>query len=236
MKNKILTVTWSYEEDFNIKDTYLFKSFVKNNDPNNLVHIHYNRNNYKNLEVEFKEKYNIQYEFILYKIFLTRDKINNIDADNIIFCDANDTVCLGNISNLEAQKEIVFSTEINQYPSSMGDWGGLDYSQDDQKNKVFLNAGLFISKKNDYKMLLDSVIENILTKNLKSFGGDQGIFIFHYLSNSKPTIVLDRESKMFLCTFSRHYHEFTEKKFPLFVHDNGWNWGSPRFIEKFNLV
>lgn len=236
MKNKILTVTWSYEDDFNLKETFLYKSFIKHNDSSNIVHFHYNRNNYKTLEVEFKHKYDIQYEFLLYKIFLTKSKISDIDADNIIFCDANDTVCLGDISNIPQPENIIFSTEINQYPSSMGDWEGLNYSEEDIKNRFYLNAGLFIAKKSDYIHLLESVINNIFPKNLKSFGGDQGVFIFHYLSKSKPEIVLDKQSNLFFCSFSKQYQDFIGYKFPMFVHDNGWNWGSPRFIEKFNLT
>ena len=236
MKNKILTVTWSYEDNFKIEDTFLYKSFIKNNNPNDLIHFHYNRNNFKELELNFQADYQTQYEFLLYKIFLTKDKIKNINADNIIFCDANDTVCLGDISKITQPEKIIFSTEINQYPSSMGDWGGLDYCDYDKKERLFLNAGLFIATKNNYIQLLESVISNILSKKLKSFGGDQGVFIFHYLSKSIPEIVLDKESKLFFCSFSRNYNEFTQYKFPMFVHDNGWNWGSPRFIERFNLI
>ena len=118
----------------------------------------------------------------------------------------------------------------------MGDWGGLEYTYDEQNNKHFLNSGLFASTKQNYITLLNSVVENIFPKNLKSFGGDQGIYIYQYLSKNEPKIVLDKSSNLFFNTFSRDYNDYNNYKFPLFVHDNGWNWGSPRFIEKFNLI
>lgn len=234
--NKLLTITWSYNDKFPIKETFLFKSFIKNNKEADFIHIHFNRNNYKRLEEEFNSKYGFQYEYLLYKIFLALDFIRTIDAENIIFCDANDTVCLGSIENIVSRQNILFSSEINQYPSSLGDWGGLDYSQEDRNNKWFLNAGLFISTKVNYILLLESVIKNIFPKNLKSFGGDQGVFLFHYLSNSNPKIELDKSNSLFFCSFSRDYNAFKREDFPQFVHDNGWNWGSPRFIEKFSLI
>lgn len=233
---KVITVTWSYEDVFCLKNTFLYRSFIKNNDESNLIHIHYNRNNFKQLEEEYKEKYGYQYEFLLYKIFLTKDKLKGIDAEYLIFCDANDTVCLGDINTMPSPENVIFSTEINQYPSSMGEWGGLEYSEEERTNRHFLNAGLFIASKNKYIELLESVIKNIFSKNIKSFGGDQGVFIFHYLSKSLPEISIDKESKLFFCSFSRDHNNYLNYKFPIFLHDNGWDWGSPRFIEKFRLV
>jgi hypothetical protein len=233
---KLITVTWSYEPTYDIKSTFLYRSFIKFNDVENFIHIHYNRNDYLSLEFEFKEKYAYQYEYLLYKIFLTRNIIQKIDSDYFIFSDASDVVCLGNIDSLTIQDEILFSSEINQYPSSFGDWGGIDYTPNDHKNKNYLNAGLFLTNKENYIKLLDNVINNILPKNLKSFGGDQGVFIFHYLSNNLPKIILDTNYTIFLSTFSRHRDSIKIEDFPLFVHDNGWDWGSPRFITNYNLI
>jgi hypothetical protein len=233
---KLLTITWSYEDLYDIQNTFLYKSFIKNNPISNFIHIHYNRNNYLELENEFKNKYDFQYEYLLYKLFLTKDKIKDIDTDYIIFADANDTVCLGDINTIELPNSILVSSEINQYPSSMGDWGGLEYSDNERVNRYFLNSGLFIASKQNYINLLDSVIEKIFSKNLKSFGGDQGIFIYHYLSNHQPKIILDKEYKLFFNTYSRNHEDFINYKLPMFIHDNGWNWGSPKFIEKFNLI
>lgn len=233
---KLLTITWSNNDDYNIKDTFLYKSFIKNNPEQNLIHIHYNRDNYKDLEQTFSSRYGYQFEYILYKIFLTKEQIHNINSDYFIFADANDTVCLGDINTLPLPDKVLVSSEINQYPSSMGDWGGLDYSSDEKLNKHFLNSGLFMASKENYINFLNSIINNTLTKHLKSFGGDQGVFIHHYLSKQQPEIILDKEYKVFFNTFNRHHDGFSNYKFPMFVHDNGWNWGSPKFIEKFNLV
>jgi hypothetical protein len=233
---KLITITWSYDNDYNIENTFLYKSFIKNNPLTNFIHIHYNRNNYIDLENEFKNKYDFQYEYLLYKLYLTREKIQDINTDYLIFADANDTVCLGDINTLSLPDKILVSSEINQYPSSMGDWGGLEYSNDERINKHFLNSGLFITSKQNYINLLDNIVSNILDKNLKSFGGDQGVFIYHYLSKHQPEIILDKEYKIFFNTFNRHYENYIGYEFPMFVHDNGWNWGSPRFIEKFNLI
>lgn len=233
---KILTITWSYDDFFDIKKTFLYQSMIKNNSPSNFLHIHYNRNNYSELEKIFNNNFGFQYEYILYKIYLTKNKIQDFNCEYIIFCDANDTVCLGNINNIIPKNNILFSSEINQYPSSLGDFEGLNYSIEDQKNKKFLNSGLFFCSTKQYYELLDSVITNILNKNIKSFGGDQGVYTYHYLSYKEPRIILDSDCELFFCSFSKHYENFINYKFPIFVHDNGWNWGSPRFIEKFNLV
>jgi hypothetical protein len=233
---KLITVTWSYEDLYDIQNTFLYKSFIKNNPISNFIHIHYNRNNYLELENEFKNKYDFQYEYLLYKIFLTKGKIADIDSDYFIFSDINDVVCLGDINTIELPTSILMSSEINQYPSSMGDWGGLEYSPDEKTNRNFLNSGLYIASKQNYIDLLNNVVENIFPKNLHSFGGDQGIFIYHYLSKHQPEIILDKENKLFFSTFSKDHNNFINYKFPMFVHDNGWDWGSPKFIEKFNLI
>lgn len=233
---KLLTITWSYNDHFNINDTFLYKSFIKNNKNDQFVHFHYNRNHYLELEKDFENKYGFQFEYILYKLFLTKDKIQSIDSDYFIFADATDTVCLGNINDIELSDKIIVSSEINQYPSSMGDWGIKDYSEEDRFNKRFLNSGLFITNKENYIKFLENAIYNILNKNLKSFGGDQGVFVYHYLNKSSPEMILDTEYKLFFNTFNRNYEQYINYRFPKFVHDNGWNWGSPRFIEKFKLI
>lgn len=234
---KLITVTWSFENEFNIQDTFLYKSFIKHNDLKQLHHIHFNRNNYKELELEFSNRFGTQSEFILYKIFLLKDVIQTIDANHIVFCDANDVVCLGDINKIPRIDDyILMSAEANQWPSSRGEFGGLDYSLDERINSQFLNSGLLLANKMIYVELLNSMTDNILPLNIKSFGGDQGVFTYHYLSNYRPHIVLDKNNTLFLSTFSRQVRDFENYQFPMFVHDNGWEWGSPRFIDKFDLL
>ena len=43
---KLVTVTWSYDDTYEINDSFLIKSFLKYNDESDLIKIHFNRNNY----------------------------------------------------------------------------------------------------------------------------------------------------------------------------------------------
>lgn len=234
---KLITVTWSFDKNFPIENSFLYRTFTKHNTLENFVHVHYDRNEYTSLEQEFSERFGYQYEYILYKIYLTRKIIESIESDVIIFADANDVVCRGNIQTiLPPDNYILFSAEANQWPSSRGDWGGLDYSYEARQKSEYLNAGVFVTTKQMYIQLLDTVITQIFPTNLKSFGGDQGIFTYHYLSNFTPSIQLDTEFSTVISTFSRSYESFIDKQLPMFVHDNGWGHGSPRFIQKFNLL
>ena len=104
---KILTTTWSYDKDFDIKSTTLWQSFIKNNDPKNFIHVHYNRNTFLSLEKDFEQRFGFQYEYILYKIFLIKDFIKNNIDDDIIFCDATDTACISCIDNIKPREHDV---------------------------------------------------------------------------------------------------------------------------------
>jgi hypothetical protein len=234
---KLVAITWSYEDSYDIQNTFLYRSFIKNNPLSNLIHIHFNRNNYTELENEFKSRFDFQYEFLLYRIHLIRDKIKDFtDADHIVVADTSDVVCLGDINTLTPPDQIFFSSEANPYPWSKGDWGVPDYSEDERANKHFLNGGLLMAPRELYIAFLNNIVENIFPRNLKSFGGDQGIFSYHYLDKHQPEIILDKENKIFFNSFSRDQNDFLDYKFPMFVHDNGWNYGSPKFIEKFKLI
>ena len=82
--------------------------------------------------------------------------------------------------------------------------------------------------------------------HLRNFGGDQGIYTYNYLNNPNTNIILDRDSKYFLSTYHRAQNTYCKNNntltnvldntSPIFVHDNGWNYGSPKFIEKFSLL
>lgn len=232
---KILTITWSYQDYYELKDSFLYRSFIKNNDQKNFVNIHFNRNNYSQLEEEFKERYGYQYEFLLYKIFLSVDKISKLDDDYYILSDAFDVVCLDNIEKIHIPGQIMFSSEAHRYPWQCPDWN-VDYSEEDKRQRHFLNSGLSVGKRDWYIDLFNSLEKHIFPLNLKTFGGDQGAITYHYLSKNTPQILLDKESKLFLSTYCKDYNEYSIKPLPIFVHDNGWNHGSPRFIEKFNLL
>jgi hypothetical protein len=246
-KMKLVSITWSYEPQFDYKNTILYKSFIKNNVEGDFINIHFNRNDYLDLEKEFENRYSYQFEFILYKIFLLKDKLKMVDDDVIVYCDTNDVVCLDNINNLKYIDGIIFSSEMNKYPNDNSSWCPVSsYSEWNLKNSFYLNSGLIVTTKELYLNLLETAIDNVLPLNYKNFGGDQGIYTYYYINNLIPKIKLDETCNHFLSTYltSRSWYENENGRLrhkitntlPMFVHDNGWNYGSPRIIEGFNLI
>ena len=244
---KLVSVTWSYEDESNVKDSILYKSFIKHNDESDFINIHFNRLNYDELEKKFKDFYENQYDYILYKIFLIRDLIKQIDDDIIIFSDTNDVVCLNNITEISYDGGIIFSSERHQYPNDISIWKPTKkYSDQDIFEQNFLNSGLVISEKKLYVELLDSVIQNVLPLHYKTFGGDQGVYIYHYINEFSPKIILDKKRNIFVSTYLTSYDWYIPEngklvykptnRCPTFVHDNGWNYGSPKIIERYRLI
>jgi len=246
---KLLSVTWSYSNDYDYTNTFLYKSFIKYNNKNNFINIHFNRNLYFNLEKQFENKFGYQYEYILYKIFLLKLKLQQINSKYIIFSDTNDVACLGSIKDLEMQEskflhDIIFSSEIHQYPSE-AIWNV--YPEENKKTKTFLNSGLFIGSVSNIEAFITKCIDQVLPLEYKNFGGDQGVYTYAYIhQNLNNNIVLDQNSEFFLSTYLKSTNCFYYQNnriinknndySPLFIHDNGWNYGSPKFIEKFNLI
>ena len=102
------------------------------------------------------------------------------------------------------------------------------------------------TKVSDPRQLLENTIENVLPLNYKNFGGDQGVYTYYFINNLSPNIKLDDTCEFFLSTYlssvswfekigDRVKHKLKNTT-PMFVHDNGWNYGSPRIIETFNLI
>jgi hypothetical protein len=244
---KLVSITWSYDHHFDYKNTILHKSFIKHNDENNFINIHFNRNEYSELEKDFENNYGYQFEFILYKIFLLKDKLKEINDNLIVYCDTNDVVCLDDINNLDYTDGIIFSSEKNKYPNDNSSWSPVSsYPEWNLNNSLYLNSGLIVTTKELYLNLLETTIEKVLPLNYKNFGGDQGVYTYYYINNLLPTIKLDETCDKFLSTYltsrswfenenGRLRHKLTNTT-PMFVHDNGWNYGSPRIIEGFNLI
>lgn len=252
MTIKLITVTWSYEDTFDIENTYLWKSFKKFNPDKEIVHFHFNRSHYQHLESEFNNRFGIQSEYILYKIQLLSEKVREVNTDYVIFCDANDVTCIDNvdrlISTFDLTNTVIFGAEKNQWPTPdrKKDWVGYtDYTGFDIKNEFYLNSGMILSTKNNYITLLSNIISNILSNDMKLFHNDQGVFTWHYNMNGFPTIKLDYGNVFTVNTFKRSTSEYELKngsfhsKFnsvrPCFVHDNGWEHGSPKFTLAFEL-
>ena len=252
MKNiKLLSITWSYEDKSDYKSSILYKSFVKTNLEKNFINIHFNRNNFKTLEDEFNIKYGFQYEYILYKIQLLIDQIKKVESEYIIYCDTNDVVCLENIELIDfpLDDSFIFSKEIHRYPNgeSVSNWIPTSiYNDIDQNNKNFLNSGIFFTKKEIFLGLLERCIKEVLPLNYTNFGGDQGVYTYFYLNLNQDNLVkLDYNNDFFLSTYLLSPYNYEKKgslihskfnsKPVYFVHDNGWNYGSPKFINHFKL-
>lgn len=247
---KTICVTWSYSDKSDYKDHMLYKSFIKNNNHNDLLNIHFNRNNYIDLEKQFNDRFGYQYEFLLYRIFLLKKYLINLNDNIIIFADTNDVVCLGDINEIDSMqiKNIIFSSEQHRYPNenNITNWKpSYLYSESDNNNKNYLNAGLSIGIRQKYIELFEDCISNIFSHEYNNFGGDQGVFTYYYINRNK-LIVLDKNTNYFLSTYCRNPDSFLYNNGriinselntkPLFIHDNGWNYGSPKFIERFNLI
>jgi hypothetical protein len=243
---KLVSVTWSYFDESNVEQSMIYQSFIKHNKPEDFINIHFNRSNFMDLEMDFEMRYGYQFEFLLYRIFLLKDRLLDMDSDVYIFSDTTDVVCLGNIDEIEYDETIKFSAERHQYPNDISSWSPVNsYSEDDLKNSNFLNAGLVISKKELFVSLLESVIEKVLPLNYRNFGGDQGVFTYYYANKIQPEIFLDYERNIFVSTYltgvdwyklegGKITYKPTGSK-PFFLHDNGWNYGSPKIIEYYKL-
>ena len=165
---KVVAVTWSFEDTFDIERTTLYRSFIKNNKKEDIVNIHYNREDYKKEEEDFKGRFGNQYEFLLYRIYLLKDRLKDIEEQTLIFSDTNDVVCLGDIKNISHSGGIKFSAEKHQYPNNIDSWKLREEEQVKySKEGEYLNAGLQIAKKSEYIKLIENVIENIIPLDYK---------------------------------------------------------------------
>jgi FkbM family methyltransferase len=253
MNIKLITVTWSHQEHFEIEKTSLYRSFKKFNPNIELIHFHFNRNEYIKEELNFNEKFGQESEYLLYKIQLLFDKIKNVDCEYIIFCDANDVTCLSNINYLttifDLEKYIIVGHEKNQWPpvDRKSIWPDYqDYNGYDSLNKTYLNSGMILARKEMYVNMLENMINNVMSKDIKNFSNDQGVFTYYYNNNYSPEIKLDYGNIFAVNTFARNTNEFyldKENKLvskqtgikPCFLHDNGWNHGSPKYHNFFEL-
>lgn len=257
MENKIslVTVTWNYSNTFDIQKTSLYRSFRKFNPQHNFVHYHFNRGHYQAQETEFAQRFGPESEYILYKITMLRQKLEQLDTEYVIFCDANDVVCTSNVDYLlqifNLDSDIIVGSEKNQWPpiDTKKTWesqGFVDYSGFDAENKQYLNSGTILAKKVNFVTMLKSMEDNILSKNVKNFRNDQGVYTWYYTSKLFPSIKLDYNTVFSVNTFNRSHEEYyldsqnrlVSKQHgtkPCFVHDNGWNHGSPKYVNYFEL-
>lgn len=253
MEIKIITVTWSNEETYPIEKTTLYKSFKKFNPHREIVHHHFNRGWYVQQESEFRSKFGNESEYLLYKIYLWRDIVRNIETDYIIFCDASDVVCLGDVGELinsyDLENNVICGHEKNQWPTpeAKSTWTEYtDYDIYDRNERKFLNSGMILAKKDVYVKMLDTMVSDLMFgKDIKTYNNDQGVFTYYYNTRVEPKIKLDYSNTFVVNTFSRSHDEYElvggrlrskkNETLPLFVHDNGWNHGSPKYLNHFEL-
>ena len=249
----LVTITWSNENSFDIESTSLYKSFIKFNPLNKVEHFHFNRGHFYQEEHEFYQRFGQESDYILYKIHLLKQKVKQIDSEYIIFSDANDVVCLGNVNLLpsiyDLDSHIIVGAEKNQWPvpEIKLTWPGfIDYSGFDVQNEFYLNSGMVLAKRENFVSMLESMESKILSTNINTFKNDQAVYTWHYTANHEPKIKLDYQLSFAVNTFKRSCDEFYLNKnnrltskstgvTPCFVHDNGWNHGSPKFRDNFNL-
>ena len=215
MNIKILTVTWSHEATYNIEKTTLYKSFKRFNPHRDIIHHHFNRGHFWQEERDFSNRFGRESEYLLYKIFLWRDIVREVESDYIIFCDANDVVCLGDVGQLinefDLENQIIVGHEKNQWPTmeAKSTWPDYrDYNIYDTQERKFLNSGMILAKKDKYVELLDSMVNNVMSKNITTFNNDQGVFTYYYNTGVEPKIKLDYSNKFVVNTFSRSHDEY----------------------------
>lgn len=253
-KITLATITWSHQPSFPIEKTTLYKSFRYFNPEKPFVHHHFNRGHYWQQEAEFAQKFGAESEYILYKIVLLKKQIQQIDTDYIIFCDANDVVCLNNVDSLlkdfDLENSVVVGAEKNQWPpketkETWKQYGFKDYSGFDAENNFYLNSGMILATKSNFIQMLQTMEDAVLTKGISNFRNDQGAYTYYYTASLEPKIVLDYNNKFVVNTFTRSVDEFEFRdnklyskangNAPCFVHDNGWNHGSPKYVNAFQL-
>lgn len=250
----LVTVTWSHEPTFNIEKTTLYKSFKHFNPTKQFKHLHFNRGHFWQQEVEFSQSFGPESEYILYKIVLLKEILQELNTEYIIFCDANDVVCLNNVDSslqtFDLTNKIIVGAEKNQWPpketkETWKPFGFEDYSGFDAENNFYLNSGMVLASKANFIAMLQKMMDEILSKEIKNFRNDQGVYTWYYTAKLEPRIELDYANIFAVNTFSRSVDEFelvdkklrskANGKFPCFVHDNGWNHGSPKYVNAFQL-
>jgi len=252
---KLVTITWSQEPTYDITRELLYKSFKLNNPDIEIIHHHFNINDYNDLLKTFNERFAVQSDYIFFKIYLLHDLIKKIDSKYIIFCDTTDVTCTSNVQHLseifDLENYVIIGQEKNDFPKDFerNTWVNYtDYSGYDLENKTFLNSGVIVSKKENYLNLLEKLIDNVLPLDLKHFRGDQGVYTYYYNTFNKQDnlIRLDYSSLLVVNTYLRLGDDYLSlgnkisSKFnaikPIFIHDNGYHYGSPKYKEHFKLI
>jgi len=233
---KLISITWSNNDLSSYQDSFLYRSFIKYNDKELFLNFHFNTNNDYDILKQYYDRFRYQYEYIYYKIVVLNNILKSLTYDIYIVADTTDVICLGSLNEIAIpNNSVLFSSELHQYPN-LNEWNR--YQTPDAK---FLNSGIFASNRDTLMFLLNYCIKSILPLNYHNFGGDQGVYTYAYLNSNLITL----DDQYFLSTYCRKTSDYflldnrvidRDNNKPLFIHDNGWNYGSPKFIEHFNLI
>jgi len=212
-----------------------------------VVHSHFNRGDYWQQEKTYADKFDLQSEYLLYKVDLIRQTAALIDTEFTIMADFNDVYTTGPVDHLPAlfdlDRAAVFSSERNRYPKTPTP--AYEYSPFDVSHSWFLNSGVILAKTSVLKQLLDKAVEVYVNSEKRISGGDQGLFTQYYNAGVQPLIQLDYANLVSLSTYDSSYDDYYtknnriySKRFntsPVFIHDNGSNYGGRKFIEYFKI-
>ena len=80
---KIISTTWGHHDSNSYQGSILYRSFVKHNNPDNFINIHFNRGNFHCEEHDYGSRLGQMSEYILYKIHLTKQEVEKIDTEFI---------------------------------------------------------------------------------------------------------------------------------------------------------
>lgn len=251
----LITVTWGNKAQHDIRRSPLYKSFTAFNKRSHFKHFHFHRSHYRSEETLYRERFGFQGEYILYKIHFLRTCLEqHVRDDYVIFTDAYDVACLSRIDHLKSvfdlDNYVILGAEKNRWPplETTAKWPQFkDYPNEDVSSQRFVNSGVILAKRARFIEMLQSIEDNILALNIPDFINDQPAYTWHYTARHQPYIKLDSHSILVLNTYQHAHDEYIlnhNREFvslmtgikPCFVHDNGWNHGSPRFITHFDLA
>lgn len=245
MTISLITTAWGHGSSYPTESP-LLKSFAKHNPGKPVIYTYRDRNDYAVQEHKYA-KFGNQSEYVLYKVDLLRESVKLVETPYIVFADYNDVVCFDKVDSLvelfDLNSSVVFSSERNVYPKSV--LPAYQYSAFDKSHSWHLNSGVILAKTELFVKLLDKVIDVYVKGERTIQGGDQGLYTMFYNSGEEPRITLDYANLFALSTYDSNIEDYYvsggriwSKRYrtsPVFVHENGYNYGNPKFLKKFNL-